>query len=104
MVSRLVFVSTSLAVSAFPPQENDMTADKAVSNPMAKVACPECGKKLADKNGVYLHLKAKHGGKGSGAFKHQYEPDDESFADRAVQAEIDRACGVPNPDIDWLLR
>jgi hypothetical protein len=29
--------------------------------------------------------------------------DEESFADRAVQAEIDRACGIDNPDIDWLL-
>ncbi len=31
------------------------------------------------------------------------DDDDESFASRAVQAEIDRACGIPNPDIDWLL-
>jgi len=29
--------------------------------------------------------------------------DDESFADRAVQAEIDRACGVENEDIGWLI-
>lgn len=65
-----------------------------------KVPCPHCGKKLADKNGVFLHLKAKHGGKGAGAFKP--DDDDESFADRAVQAEIDRACGIPSDD-DWLL-
>jgi len=31
------------------------------------------------------------------------EDDDESFAMRAVQAEIDRACRIPNDDIDWLL-
>jgi hypothetical protein len=68
----------------------------------AKVACPQCGKRLFDRNGVYLHLKAKHGGKGSGAFKSETD-DDESFADRAVQAEIDRAAGIDNPDIDWLI-
>jgi hypothetical protein len=28
---------------------------------------------------------------------------DESLADRAIEAEIDRACGIDNPDIDWLL-
>ena len=31
------------------------------------------------------------------------EDDDESFADRAVQAIIDHACGVDNPDYDWLV-
>lgn len=29
--------------------------------------------------------------------------DDESFSDRAVQAELDRAMGVENEDIDWLI-
>lgn len=65
----------------------------------AKMPCPHCGKSFRGKAGVYSHIKAKHGGKGKGAFK----PDDEeSFADRAVQAEIDRASGRPGDD-DWLL-
>jgi hypothetical protein len=66
-----------------------------------KVPCPHCGKRLRDRNGVMMHLKAKHGGKGIGAFRP--DDDDESFADRAINAEIDRACGIPNDDIDWLL-
>lgn len=36
-------------------------------------------------------------------FEARGDDDDESFADRAVQASIDRAMGVPNPDADWLL-
>lgn len=64
-----------------------------------KIPCPHCGKRLFDKNGVRTHIKVKHGGKGIGAYKEDVE---ESFADRAVQAEIDRACGIQNDD-DWLL-
>jgi hypothetical protein len=68
-----------------------------------KVSCPHCGKRLRDENGVRTHIIAKHGGKGRGAFKPTApDDDDESFADRAVQAEIDRACGIPSDD-DWLL-
>lgn len=29
--------------------------------------------------------------------------DDESFADRAIQAELDHAMGVENDDYDWLV-
>lgn len=54
----------------------------------AKIPCPHCGKMCRGKPGVYSHIKAKHGGKGKGAFK--------------VQAEIDRASGMPGDD-DWLL-
>lgn len=64
------------------------------------IQCPHCTKRFADNNGAYSHIKKKHGGKGKAAFRHQC--DDESFADRAIQAEIDRACGIPNDD-DWLL-
>jgi hypothetical protein len=70
---------------------------------LEKIPCPHCGKRLLGRSGVYTHIKVKHGGKGKGAFKPVRDDDDESFADRAVQAEIDRACGIPNDDIDWLL-
>lgn len=30
------------------------------------------------------------------------EDDDESFADRAIEAKIDRTCGIYNPDSEWL--
>jgi hypothetical protein len=29
--------------------------------------------------------------------------DDESFADRAIQAQLDNAMGIDNPDYDWLV-
>lgn len=31
------------------------------------------------------------------------QDDDESFAERAIQAQIDEECGIYNPDQDWLL-
>ena len=31
------------------------------------------------------------------------EPDDESMADRAVQAQLDEAMGIYNPDQEWLI-
>ncbi len=67
----------------------------------AKVKCPHCGKRLADRNGVRTHIIAKHGGKGKGAFKPDTD-DDESFADRTIQAQIDILSGIPTDD-DWLL-
>lgn len=33
----------------------------------------------------------------------QEQDDDESFAERAIQAQIDEECGIYNPDQDWLL-
>lgn len=44
----------------------------------AKVACPHCGKRLKGRDGVYTHIKAKHGGKGKAAFAPQRE---DSLAD-----------------------
>ncbi len=66
-----------------------------------KVACPHCGKRLRGDAGVHTHIKAKHPNKSRKQFAPQSD-DDESFADRAIQAEIDRACGIPTDD-DWLL-
>jgi hypothetical protein len=68
---------------------------------LAKMPCPHCGKMCRGKPGVYSHIKAKHGGTGKGAFRPERD-EEESFADRAVQAEIDRASGRPGDD-DWLL-
>jgi len=31
------------------------------------------------------------------------DDDDESFADRAIQAELDHAMGIENDDYDWLV-
>lgn len=64
-------------------------------------ACSRCGKKFSDPVPVRAHIASKHGGKGEPVrvAKREYEP---SMADLAVQAEIDRAMGIPNDD-DWLL-
>lgn len=64
-----------------------------------KVPCPHCGKWLKGNAGVRSHIKMKHGGKGIGRYREERE---ESFADRAIEAEIARACGLPTDD-DWLL-
>ncbi len=67
-----------------------------------KIECPHCNRRFADKNSVYSHCKAKHPNKERKQFAPVRDDEEESFADRAVQAEIDRACGIPNDD-DWLL-
>jgi hypothetical protein len=63
--------------------------------------CSRCGKKYANPDSVRIHVRDKHKGKGEPCRVPSPE-DDESFADRAIQAEIDRAMGIPNDD-DWLL-
>lgn len=72
------------------------------NNATTKLPCPHCGKLFRGQPGVYSHIKAKHGGKGKGAYRPARDDYEESFADRAVQAEIDRARGRPGDD-DWLL-
>lgn len=64
------------------------------------IKCPHCPRRFASNSDTYQHIKMKHGGKGKAAFLPS--DDDESFADRAVAASIDRAMGVPNDD-DWLI-
>lgn len=64
-----------------------------------KTRCPHCGRlfKCVEAHQLAKPCRQKVA-RPSAAFD-----DDESFADRAIQAEIDHACGVPNDDIDWLL-
>lgn len=69
--------------------------------------CSLCKRKKATREAVADHIRAYH--------KKPAEPvkvtplppaeveDDESFADRAIDAELDRAMGIHNPDQDWLL-
>ncbi|MCZ8104019.1 MAG: hypothetical protein O9972_39760 [Burkholderiales bacterium] len=70
---------------------------------MKRFSCTRCGKRSTTEDGVAQHIDAKHGGKGDimdhGAVG---DDDDESFADRAIQAMIDDAMGIPTDD-DWLL-
>lgn len=68
---------------------------------MGKYQCHLCPRSFGDALARRQHVKVKH--KGKIAKPRRTEDDDESFAERAVQAEIDRACGIDSPDIDWLL-
>lgn len=67
--------------------------------------CSRCGKAFHQPHSAKNHIKDVHGGVGEVVKRKRppVEPDDESIADRMVQAEIDRACGIENPDIEWLL-
>jgi hypothetical protein len=68
------------------------------------IKCPNCGKTFRENNAAFQHIKAKHGGKGIAPFRPQNQPGYEpSFAERAIEAEIDHAMGVENPDYDWLV-
>lgn len=37
------------------------------------------------------------------SYSRKTEPTNESFADRAIQAELDHAMGIGNEDYDWLV-
>lgn len=68
--------------------------------------CTHCNRRFTDPNGVMQHHKQKHRGKKLAddikAALHDND-DDESFADRAIAAELDHAMGIDNPDYDWLV-
>lgn len=64
--------------------------------------CPHCKKRFADQNALHQHNRAKHTRK-IGKRSRAPDPDYETFADRAIQAELDHAMGIDNPDYDWLV-
>lgn len=68
-----------------------------------KIKCPNCERRFKDTNAVFSHMKVKHD-KGIAPFRPENQPDhEESFADRSIQASIDHAAGIDNPDYDWLV-
>lgn len=66
--------------------------------------CSICGKRKSSQNAVYGHARDVHK-KPAEAIKvvRKNDDDDESYADRAIKADIDRAAGIYNPDQEWLL-
>ncbi len=69
--------------------------------------CGRCGKKFDSETAVRNHAKDTHVRKGGATdvfrrFDTVGEPEEESFADRAIQAQLDIAMGLPTDD-DWLL-
>ena len=68
--------------------------------------CSRCLKRFRTKKSAEDHIRQLHGGSGKVlpyVYKHRADADEPSMADRAVQAELDRAMGIGNDDIDWLL-
>lgn len=68
--------------------------------------CRHCKRRpFADGNGLRLHHLAKHKGKKlpPEARLVRKDDDDDSYAARAIQAELDHAMGIKNADYDWLV-
>jgi hypothetical protein len=66
--------------------------------------CSRCHRTFKTRRATRMHIDAIH--EQGDVIKRKprpTEPDDESIADRCVQAQLDRAMGIPNDDIDWLL-
>lgn len=70
--------------------------------------CSHCTKSFVDAFAVRSHHNKKHKGKKlaqavKDATRRVRDDDDESFASRAINAQLDHAMGVHNPDYDWLV-
>lgn len=65
--------------------------------------CNRCHKSFAGDAALQQHIRDAHLKPRHARAPERGEPDDESFASRAVQAEIDHAMGIPNDDFDWLV-
>lgn len=65
--------------------------------------CSRCRHRWSDPVPIRRHIADKHKGVGEPVrVPKRKDADEESFADRAIQASIDRASGIPTDD-DWLL-
>jgi hypothetical protein len=67
--------------------------------------CSRCMDKFKTEQGAKAHIANHHrkrGGEVIALPPRQVEDDDESFADRAIAAHLDRAMGIPTDD-DWLI-
>jgi hypothetical protein len=63
--------------------------------------CSRCGKSFGSRAAADQHIAAKH--KGIGERVTVRLEDESSFADLAIEAEIDHASGIHNPDYAWLV-
>lgn len=68
--------------------------------------CSRCSKGFSTESAAEMHIKDKHKGVGEPKKtkrQQSIESDDESMADRSVQAQLDKAMGIYNFDQEWLL-
>ena len=71
---------------------------------MKQEKCNRCGMRFGTMASLQMHIRDRHHGKGAkSAPKEVFSNDDESFAMRAINAELDHAMGTPNDDYDWLV-
>lgn len=66
--------------------------------------CSRCKDKFKTEQGAKMHIAKHHRKKGGEVIVMPPRPadDDESFADRAIAAHLDRAMGIPTDD-GWLI-
>ncbi|WP_152045458.1 hypothetical protein [Aureimonas psammosilenae] len=61
--------------------------------------CPHCAAHLADDNGVYSHIKAKHGKAKARAFRQEHMPPREpSIGEELAEALLSARCGDEVPE------
>lgn len=68
--------------------------------------CSRCSKKFKTEQGTKAHIADHHRKKGGEVIALPPRPADdgeESFADRAIDAHLDRAMGIYNSDSEWLI-
>ncbi len=70
-----------------------------------KFQCSRCQDKFRTEQGTQMHIANRHKKRGGEVLPYTPPPHDESesFADRAIDAHLDRAMGIYNPDADWLI-
>lgn len=78
-----------------------------MSSPRGPWKCSRgCNRQFRSAKATMDHIRDYHKGVGEAVLapkRRVEEADDETMASRAVQAEIDEACGIDNPDRHWLL-
>lgn len=69
-----------------------------------KFQCSRCQDKFRTESGAQMHIDNHHKKRGGEVLAYVPPPhdDDESFADRAIAAHLDRAMGIPTDD-GWLI-
>ena len=69
--------------------------------------CTKCERAFASVDDLYSHCKKKHNRVGMNAeakaTRAEKQGEYETIASRAVQAQLDHAMGIDNPDYDWLV-
>jgi len=71
-----------------------------------RICCPHCQKRVADKNGLYQHMRVKHHSKAQQRERKALRRDivgerEPSMGELLAQAQMERAAGLPLSD-PWI--